>query len=80
VKEALELDENAGTVMIDDWETGPMRVSMYSEILDKYPVLYSGASQCTLCDGKGVVICDNCEGTGIQPRFLERYSPDDFMD
>ena len=28
----------------------------------------------------GVIVCDNCQGTGIQPRFLERYSPDDFMD
>ena len=35
---------------------------------------------CQNCDGRGVIVCQNCEGTGIQPRFLERFSPDDFMD
>jgi DnaJ-class molecular chaperone len=38
------------------------------------------ANVCQNCDGRGVIVCQNCEGTGIQPRFLERYSPDDFMD
>ena len=37
-------------------------------------------NMCISCDGRGVIVCDNCQGTGIQPRFLERYSPDDFMD
>ena len=70
----------SNVVTIEDWEAGPKQVVMYEEILSKYPVKSSGADKCETCDGRGVVICDNCSGTGIQPRFLERYSPDDFMD
>lgn len=35
---------------------------------------------CGYCDGEGRITCFNCNGTGIQPRFLDRLSPDDFMD
>lgn len=52
---------------------------MFKEILEKYPIKAT-TNVCQSCEGRGVVVCDNCEGTGIQPRFLERYSPDDFMD
>ncbi len=30
--------------------------------------------------GRHPVSGDNCQGSGIQPRFLERFSADDFMD
>jgi len=49
------------------------------EILSKYPIKAT-KNVCDTCGGRGVVVCDNCQGSGIQPRFLERYSPDDFMD
>lgn len=35
---------------------------------------------CSYCDGKGKIKCMNCAGTGVQPRFLDRLSPDDFLD
>lgn len=35
---------------------------------------------CTYCEGNGNIKCFNCAGSGIQPRFLDRLSPDDFMD
>ncbi|PXF46861.1 Protein disulfide-isomerase LQY1, chloroplastic [Gracilariopsis chorda] len=38
------------------------------------------SKSCTYCDGKGRIKCFNCAGSGIQPRFLDRLSPDDFMD
>jgi len=69
----------AGTVVIEDWASGPKEVVMYEEILSAYPVKVT-ENVCDTCAGRGVVVCDNCMGTGIQPRFLERYSPDDFMD
>ena len=65
--------------MVDDWDSGPKAVVMFKEILEKYPIKAT-TNVCQSCEGRGVVVCDNCEGTGIQPRFLERYSPDDFMD
>lgn len=70
---------SASTVMVDDWAAGPMEVVAFKDILEKYPVKAT-ENTCLSCDGRGVIVCDNCQGTGIQPRFLERYSPDDFMD
>eukprot|EP00871_Galdieria_phlegrea_P004746 jgi/Galph1/5272/GphlegSOOS_G3935.1 len=35
---------------------------------------------CYICKGAGKVTCNNCAGSGIQPRYLDRYSPEDFMD
>ena len=35
---------------------------------------------CTYCDGKGTILCKNCEGSGVQPQYLDRLSPEDFMD
>lgn len=35
---------------------------------------------CSFCDGNKTTRCVNCNGSGIQPRFLDRLSPDDFMD
>jgi len=67
------------TVTIDDWEDGEKQVVMFEEILKNYPPKTT-ESVCLACDGRGIIVCDNCQGTGIQPRFLERYSPDDFMD
>ena len=66
-------------VVVDDWDSGPKEVVMFKEILDQYPVKVT-TNVCQNCDGRGVIVCQNCEGTGIQPRFLERFSPDDFMD
>lgn len=40
----------------------------------------SKASICSYCEGEGKIRCFNCSGTGIQPRFLDRLSPEDFMD
>lgn len=54
-------------------------MELFKEILDRYPVKAT-ENVCLACDGRGVEVCQNCKGTGIQPRFLERYSPDDFMD
>jgi len=73
-------DTQAGNVVtVEDWDSGPKQVVMYEEILNQYPVKAT-SDICTICDGRGVAVCDNCDGSGIQPRFLERYSPDDFMD
>lgn len=66
-------------IKIDDWDSGEKEVVMFEEILADYPVKAT-EKVCLRCSGRGVVVCDNCDGTGIQPRFLERYSPDDFMD
>jgi len=70
----------ATKVVVDDWEEGEKTVEMYAEILAAYPPKVTGPGACVACDARGVVVCDNCQGSGIQPRFLERYSPDDFMD
>lgn len=35
---------------------------------------------CSYCETTGKIRCMNCAGRGIQPRFLDRYGPDDFMD
>lgn len=35
---------------------------------------------CSFCDGVGTIMCTNCAGKGTQPRYLDRYSPEDFMD
>lgn len=66
-------------VTVSDWDEGERTVEMYKEILERYPVKAT-ENQCFSCDGRGVIVCDNCQGSGLQPRFLERYSPDDFMD
>lgn len=66
-------------IMIDDWDDGPREIVMYEEILKDFPVK-AVKSKCELCGGRGVVVCDNCEGTGFQPKYLDRLSPDDFMD
>ena len=66
-------------IIIDDWDSGQKEVVMFKEILSAYPVKVAEKG-CQRCAGRGVNVCDNCEGTGIQPRFLERFSPDDFMD
>ncbi|KAG6517013.1 hypothetical protein ZIOFF_020390 [Zingiber officinale] len=29
-------------------------------------------SQCINCDGAGTLTCTTCQGTGIQPRYLDR--------
>jgi len=79
VKEAVGEEITGQKVLVEDWADGPKEVVMYEEILSKYPVKAT-KNVCDTCGGKGVVVCDNCQGTGIQPRFLERYSPDDFMD
>ena len=82
VRRAVDGDETstpANVVTVEDWESGPKQVVMYEELLSKYPVKVT-KDVCTNCEGRGVVVCDNCQGSGIQPRFLERYSPDDFMD
>lgn len=39
-----------------------------------------GEDKCGYCEGVGELKCFNCAGSGIQPRFLDRVSPDDFMD
>ena len=85
----IVLTENAGkrnddvsnqqVCVVDDWDAGEKEVVMFSDILADYPVKASD-QPCQRCAGRGVNVCDNCDGSGIQPRFLERYSPDDFMD
>jgi len=70
---------SASTITVDDWEDGPKQIEMYADILSKFPVKVA-ENVCANCDGRGVVVCGNCQGSGLQPRFLERYSPDDFMD
>lgn len=72
-------EESAGKVTVEDWDDGPLEVVPYAEVLAKFPVKAT-EKVCASCDGRGLVICDNCGATGIQPRFLERFSPDDFMD
>jgi len=70
----------SNVVTVDDWDSGTKQVEMFAEILSRYPPKVTGEGTCINCDGRGVIVCDNCQGTGLQPRFLERYSPDDFMD
>jgi hypothetical protein len=87
------------------------QVELFQEIKARYPPKVT-SNVCSNCEGRGVVVCDNCQvahprlppsqprsrlaettlidgatyllrarqGTGLQPRFLERYSADDFMD
>jgi len=77
-----EMTGEVGTeekIVVEDWASGPKEIVMYEEILSKYPPK-AVDSPCEACSARGIVVCDNCQGTGIQPRFLERYSPDDFMD
>jgi hypothetical protein len=78
---AGEEDPDTGplTIMVDDWDSGPREVVPFADILANYPVKVK-TDICIACDGRGIIVCDSCEGTGIQKRFLERYSPDDFMD
>merc|ERR1712070_1075878 len=75
---AADKMESANVVTIEDWDSGPKKVVMYEDILAAYPPKAT-ESVCANCDGRGVVVCDNCGGPGLQPRFLERFSPDDFM-
>jgi len=79
VKEAVGEESTGQKILVEDWAAGPKEVVMYEEILSKYPIKAT-KNVCDTCGGRGVVVCDNCQGSGIQPRFLERYSPDDFMD
>ena len=81
VRQAVDGDDQkpANVVTVEDWMSGPKEVVMFEQILASYPVKVT-KDVCSNCEGRGIVICDNCQGTGIQPRFLERYSPDDFMD
>jgi len=68
---AGEEGASTSTVQVDDWESGPRTVEMYGEILGKFPVK-AASNRCQSCDGRGVIVCDNCQGSGIQPRFLVR--------
>jgi len=80
VREAKAETKPSNVIEIEDWATGTQQVVMYEEILAAYPPKVTGPSACLNCEGRGFVVCDNCQGSGIQPKFLERYSPDDFMD
>lgn len=71
--------EKMGKVVIDDWDVGEKEVVMYADVLNSYPVKATDKT-CQRCSGRGVTVCDNCDGSGVQPRFLERYSPEDFME
>lgn len=31
-------------------------------------------SQCINCEGKGNIVCTTCQGSGVQPRYLDRRS------
>jgi len=79
VSEARGVATASNVIEVDDWAGGPKTVVMYEDILAKFPIKAT-ENVCLNCEGRGVVVCDNCKGTGIQPKFLERYSPDDFMD
>lgn len=79
VREMSGDETTANAITVDDWDSGPKQVVLFKDILDKYPVKAT-ENVCVNCEGRGVIVCDNCQGTGIQPRFLERFSPDDFMD
>lgn len=48
------------TVTVDDWDEGPKQVVMFKEILSKYPVKAT-ENVCVNCDGRGVIVCDNCQ-------------------
>jgi len=79
VREVSGEGKSARRVLVEDWASGPREVELFRDILSKYPPKAT-ETICINCEARGVVVCDNCDGTGIQPRFLERYSPDDFMD
>jgi len=70
VKDMVEGEEGTSGGMaktvVDDWDAGSKEVVMYEEILAKFPVKAT-TNVCESCGGRGVVVCDNCQGTGIQP-------------
>lgn len=68
-------------VMVEDWDsdTGFREMDLSSDMLINYPVR-EVQYPCPTCEARGVIICTNCEGTGKQPRFMDKYSPEDFMD
>ena len=49
---------------------------MFQDILKDFPAKVT-QSCCANCEARGVTVCTNCNGKGIQPRFLERFSADD---
>ena len=60
--------------------TGSRRASqvlMFQDILKEYPPKMS-QNCCANCEARGVTVCTNCNGQGIQPRFLDRFDADDF--
>ena len=80
VRQATGDTASANVVKVEDWGGDSAReVVMYEKLLSNFPPKVT-EEVCLVCDGRGVVVCDNCQGTTVQPRFLERYSPDDFMD
>lgn len=72
-------DESQTVAIVEDWAEGPQQVKLFEDVFVNWPVKVT-ENICPACDGRGVRICESCEGTGIQPRFLERFSPEDFMD
>jgi len=36
--------------------------------------------ECSYCKGRSTVVCLNCGGSGLQPRYLDRIRPEDLMD
>lgn len=40
----------------------------------------STTDPCFYCEGVGTTTCSNCDGSGVQPRYLDRLRPEDFMD
>lgn len=80
-KAALENSDLRDTVIVEDWEEGLKEVSVTEgTALESYEKKFKDISACTWCYGRGVVLCSNCDGEGIQPQFYDRYTPDDFMD
>jgi hypothetical protein len=66
------------TIKIETWE-GEEQVVKVGGVMAEFPIIEFD-NPCRVCKGKGVLVCRVCEGSGIQPGYLDKLSPEDFMD
>lgn len=77
LRAAAPVKERKVTV-IEEWD-GTMTEVVEDAVLDDYPIKEFD-DPCLKCEGRGVRICTTCDGSGFQPQFMDKFSPEDFMD